>query len=116
MKKILLSLCALALVASGALLAWLLTEFQITLQSSAGGTLYCEKITVHPFQKVKIYIAPEQNKTEYTLESIVVNGEDCTGAVYRECLTLDRVWGDQVVEATFSENQTPAAPASAVFV
>lgn len=117
MKRILLSICALMLVAVGGLFAWWLsTEFEITLQSSSGGTLYCEKIAVHPFQKVKIYIAPEERSTKYALESITVNGEDCTESVRRECLTLDRVWGNQVVEATFCVSETPAAPASAVFV
>lgn len=117
MKRIWLSLCALLLVTAGGLFAWWLsTEFEITLQSSSGGTLYCEKITVHPFQKVKIYISPEKRSTKYTLESITVNGEDCTAAVRLESLTLEHIWGDQVVEATFCVSEAPAAPASAVFV
>lgn len=117
MKRIWLSLCALLLVSAGGLFAWWLsTEFEITLQSSSGGTLYCEKITVHPFQKVKIYISPEKRSTKYALESITVNGEDCTAAVRLESLTLEHIWGDQVIEATFCVSEAPAAPASAVFV
>jgi len=117
LKRIWLSLCALLLVSAGGLFAWWFsTDFEITLQSSSGGTLYCEKITVHPFQKVKIYISPEKRSTKYTLESITVNGEDCTAAVRLESLTLEHIWGDQVIEATFCVSEAPAAPASAVFV
>ncbi len=70
MKRIWLSLCALLLVAVGGLFAWWLsTEFEITLQSSSGGTLYCEKITVHPFQKAKIYISPEKEVQNMRLKA-----------------------------------------------
>ena len=70
MKRIWLSLCALLLVTVGGLFAWWFsTDFEITLQSSSGGTLYCEKITVHPFQKVKIYISPEKEAQNIRLKA-----------------------------------------------
>ena len=57
-----------------------------------------------------------ENGECYSLKALTVNGNDCTAAVRLESLTLEHIWGDQVVEATFCVSEAPAAPAAAVFV
>ncbi len=82
-------------------LLYFCVTFEITLQSTGAGEISCEKQRVHLLQSVKIRILPQETPDGAVLESITVNGRDCTEQVHLQTLYIRCIRQDTVVFAEF---------------
>lgn len=86
--------------------------FPITLESAEHGTLYCTKTRARLFSSAVVCLYPEPG---FTIERVIVNGEDQTEKLSRNRLTLRFIHGEIVVHATFKQANGQTA-FDAVFV
>lgn len=117
MKKIVLSVCIAAVMLTGAVAGYKSVAFDITLISDGNGTLTCETQQARFLETVSVYVSPSHDGKYYVLDKLTVNGVDMTDSLVFNKLTLDFVFEDKTIEATFKEGNPPAiASSAAVFV